>query len=188
MRTIIDTSSLVRIAQSYNPFDKTNTLETFLNKEIQNGALIILDRVVDETRNVSQGIAYRTFKCIQKNGSIRSTKELIPDKRFFNMLDNNFVDRATKRLKLNDNDALYQNERDHYLKSADCAMIVYAMQQKNMLEPIQILTEESFSQNDGKLFKKIPAICQALDIPTINTVEYFEQHQEDLLIEVRATK
>ena len=116
MRTIIDTSSLVRIAQSYNPFDKTNTLETFLNKEIQNGALIILDRVVDETRNVSQGIAYRTFKCIQKNGSIRSTKELIPDKRFFNMLDNNFVDRATKRLKLNDDDALYQNERDHYLK------------------------------------------------------------------------
>ena len=32
MRTIADTSSLVRMAQSYHPFDSTNALGAFLKK------------------------------------------------------------------------------------------------------------------------------------------------------------
>lgn len=67
-------------------------------------------------------------------------------------------------------------------------MIVYAMQEKNDLEPIQILTEESLNQNDGKLFKKIPLICKILNIPTVDTVEFFKQHENELTVEIKSAK
>ncbi len=44
MRTIVDTSSLVRMAQSYQPFDSTQALETFLTHELESGNLILLDK------------------------------------------------------------------------------------------------------------------------------------------------
>lgn len=64
MRTIVDTSSLVRMAQSYQPFDSTETLESFLKNEMENGSLVLLDKVVGEIRNIDKGIAYETFKCL----------------------------------------------------------------------------------------------------------------------------
>lgn len=100
MRTIVDTSSLVRMAQSYQPFDSTETLESFLKNEMENGSLILLDKVVGEIRNVDKGIAYETFKCLRDKKYVCSTTGLVPSPRFYNMLDNNFVDRAYKKIKL----------------------------------------------------------------------------------------
>ena len=188
MRTIVDTSSLVRIAQSYQPFDSTDALGTFLKKEMENGSLILLDKVVGEIRNVSQGIAYDTFKCLQDKKFVCSTAGLVPSQKFYNMLDNNFVDRAYKKIKLQGDEDAYQNERETYVRGTDCTMIVYAMQEKNDLEPIQILTEESLNQNDGKLFKKIPLICKILNIPTVDTVEFFKQHENELTVEIKSAK
>ena len=174
------------MAQSYHPFDNTDALDAFLKKEIENGSLILLDKVIEEIRNVSQGIAYKTFKCLQDKKMVYSTTNLIPSQKFYNMLDNNFVDRAIKKRRLQDDEDAYQNERENYVRGTDCTMIVYAMQEKQSLESIQILTEESLSQNDGKLFLKIPAVCTQLDIPTINTVQYFKQHENKFTIEVRS--
>lgn len=186
MRTIADTSSLVRMAQSYHPFDSTNALGAFLKKELENGSLILLDKVVGEIRNVSQGIAYNTFACLQNKKFVHSTVNLIPSPKFYNMLDNNFVDRAYKKLKLQDDEDAYQNEREAYIRGADCTMIVYAIREKNTIEPVQILTEEKLNQNDGKLFKKIPFICKMLDIPTVDTVDFFKQHENELTVEVKS--
>ena len=166
MRTIVDTSSLVRMAQSYQPFDSTDALGTFLKKEMENGSLILLDKVVGEIRNVSQGIAYDTFKCLQDKKFVCSTAGLVPSQKFYNMLDNNFVDRAYKKIKLQGDEDAYQND----------------------LEPIHILTEESLNQNDGKLFKKIPLICKILNIPTVDTVEFFKQHENELTVEIKSAK
>lgn len=188
MRTLIDTSSLVRMAQSYYPFDSTESLESFLQKEMEGGSIIILDKVFEEIHFVSQGIADNRFKCLRNNNLIRSTKNLVPTKKFYNMLDNNFVDRAMKNMKFGEDENGYQNQRLSYLQGADCNMIVYAMNENNELDPIQILTEESANQNDGKLFKKIPLICKELKIPTVNVVEYFKQHRDDLIVEVKSAK
>ena len=87
MRTIVDTSSLVRMAQSYQPFDSTDALGTFLKKEMENGSLILLDKVGGKIRNVSQGIAYDTFKCLQDKKFVCSTAGLVPSQKFYNMLD-----------------------------------------------------------------------------------------------------
>lgn len=186
MRTIIDTSSLVCMAQYFNPFDDREALNSFLRTNMENGTFIILDRVIDEVRNVSQAIAYQTFSCLGVKKLISSTVGLQPSRRFFHMLDHNFVDKAIKKLKLGDDDSIYQNARDNYLQGADCGMIVYAMNAQNQLEPIQILTEESPNQNDGKLFKKIPSICRELNIPTVNIVGFFKQHEDEIQVEVRA--
>lgn len=186
MRTIADTSSLVRMAQSYHPFDSTDALGAFLEQELKNGSLILLDKVVGEIRNVSQGIAYNTFKCLQNKTFVHSTTDLVPSQKFYNMLDNNFVDKAYKKLKLQGDEDAYQNEREAYVRSTDCTMIVYAMQEKNNIESVQILTEESLNQNDGKLFKKIPLICKELNIPTVDTVKFFKQHKNELIVEVKS--
>ena len=102
------------------------------------------------------------------------------------MLNNNFVDHVYKKTKLQGDEVLYQNAREEYLRSTDCRIVVYAMH-KQALEPIQVLTEESANQNDGKLFRKIPFICQQLEIPTLNAVEYFKQHEDELIIDVKAS-
>lgn len=188
MRTVIDTSSLVRMAQSYHPFDSTDALNAFLQTEMESGSVIILDRILKEIQYVSQGIAFGTFSCLKNKKLIRSTKDLIPPQKFYIMLDNNFVDRSMKNTKFKDDENGYQDARQSYLQGADCNMIVYAMKENTEIDPIQILTEESANQNDGKLFKKIPSICKELNIPTINVVEYFKQHIEDLSIEVKSLK
>lgn len=188
MRTIIDTSSLVRMAQSYHPFDSTDALGAFLKKEMENGSLILLDKVIGEIRNVSQGIAYNTFKCLQDKKFIHSTTGLIPPQKFYNMLDNTFVNRAYKKIKLQGDEDAYQNEREIYVRGTDCTIIVYALKEKHNIVPIQILTEESLYQNDGKLFRKIPFICKELDIPTVNVVQYFKQHEDKLMVEIKVVK
>lgn len=186
MRTIIDTSSLIRMAQYYYPFDNTKTIDNFLQSEIQNGSIIVLDKVYEEIKYTSQGIVLKSFSCLEDQKYIRSTSGLMPTNKFYNMLDNMFVDRTIKKRKLGNDENAYQNERQNYLQGADCNMIVYAMNENNEIDPIQILTEESSTQNDGKLFKKIPIICQQINIPTINLVDYFKQHNEDLTIEIKA--
>ena len=186
MKTIVDTSSLVRMAQSYWPFDRTGVLEAFLRRELARGELLLIDAVVTESKYVSQGIAYNTFKCLQNREWHLSTADLLPSQRFFNMLNNNFVDQVYKKTKLQGDEVLYQNACEEYLRSTDCRIVVYVMH-KQALEPIQVLTEESANQNDGKLFRKIPFICQQLEIPTLNAVEYFKQHEDELLIDVKSS-
>lgn len=185
MRTIIDTSSLVALAKYYHPFDSTEALDEHLRKEIASGSLIVLDKVLDETRHVSQGLAFETFACLREKKTARSTYGLMPTQKFFNMLDNNFVDRVMRRLKFADDEAGYQNEREAFVNGVDCTMIVFAMRENSEIDPVRIMTEESLSQNDGKLFLKIPSICVQLNIPTITAVEYL-RHSDSLHVSVQA--
>lgn len=176
MRTLVDTSSLVSLARYYHPFDSTEALNEFLNSEITSGNIIVLDKIAEEVQYVSGGMAVKAFSCLKDKKRIVSTKEIIPKQKFFNMLDNSFVDHSMKRLKFND-EVSYNNERERFLQGADCALVVYAMNNSSELDPIQILTEESATQNDSKLFKKIPFICRELGIRTLTSVEYLKELQ-----------
>lgn len=177
MRTLVDTSSLVSLARYYHPFDSTDAISEFLSSEIASGNIIVLDKIAEEVQFVSGGMAVETFPCLKDKKRVVSTKDIIPKQKFFNMLDNNFVDNAVKRLKFRDDEEGYNNARESFLKGADCALVVYAMNNSSELDPIQILTEESATQNDGKLFKKIPFICRELGIRTLTSVEYLKELQ-----------
>lgn len=183
MRTLIDTSSLVALARYYHPFDDTDALNIHLLSEMKAGNLILLDKIQEEAKRVSQGLAYAKFPCVQDKKNVCVTRDLMPNKKFYNMLDNIFVDRSVKKMRLEDDDEAYQNERDAYLRSADCSLIVYVMNHSNDLDPIRIMTEESASANDGKLFKKIPFCCKEAGIQTITAVDYLKE-VESLVVKV----
>lgn len=175
MRTVADTSSLVAMARYYHPFDTVDSLNAYLLSEIQNGSLIILDKVLTESKYVSQGLAYSSFSCLHGKRISVSTEVLVPKRMFYKMVDNNFVDRTMRRMKFSEDEAGYQNEREAFLHGTDCAIIVYAMNNSTDIDPIRVLTEENPNQNDGKLFKKIPSICGQLGITTVNAVDYLKQ-------------
>lgn len=177
MRTLVDTSSLVSLARYYHPFDRTEALHEFLNSEIASGNIIVLDKIAEEVQYVSGGMAAEAFPCLKDKKSVVSTKEIVPIQKFFNMLDNSFVDHSIKRLKFRDDEEGYNNARGGFLMSADCALVVYAMNNNSELDPIQILTEETFTPNDKKLFKKIPFICKEIGIRTLSAVEYLKNIQ-----------
>ena len=185
MRTVVDTSSLVAMARYYRPFDTADNLDTYLRSEIKNGSLIVLDKVLAESRYVSQGLAYLSFSCLHGSKVAMLTVGLQPSRKFYNMLDNNFIDKTMKRMKFADDEVGYQNVRETFLNSADCALIVYSMTNNTAIDPIRILTEENPNQNDGKLFKKIPSICEQLEISTINAVDYLKQI-DSLNVEIKA--
>lgn len=184
MRTVADTSSLVAMARYYHPFDTVDSLNAYLLSEIRNGSLVILDKVLTESKYVSQGLAYSSFMCLHEKSIAVSTDELTPKRAFYNMVDNNFVDRIMKKMKFADDEVGYLNEREAFLNGTDCSIIIYAMNNGTNIDPIQILTEENPNQNDGKLFKKIPSICGQLGIMTVNAVDFLKQ-TDSLSIEIK---
>ena len=50
-----------------------------------------------------------------------------------------------------------------------------------------ILTEESRTSNDNKLFKKIPLICDLLNIKTKNVTDYLKLHDVEINISAKGT-
>ena len=90
------------------------------------------------------------------------------------LLDNNFVVPSEKKLL---DDTKYEERRNNYLRSADAAIVIFA-DSYHGLEQIQIVTEESNSINDGKLYKKIPLICEQLKIKTLRLPDYLKECEE----------
>jgi hypothetical protein len=174
MITLIDTSSLVVLARYYQPFDKDKVLYSYLEKEISEGRMIVLDKVAEEAKYTSKGIALSYLPFLLDKKLIYSSDTVIPKKRFFNLLDNNFVVPSEKKLL---DDTKYEERRNNYLRSADAAIVIFA-DSYHGLEPIQIVTEESSSSNDRKLFKKIPLICGQLNIKTLSLPDYLKGCKE----------
>ena len=174
MITLIDTSSLVALARYYQPFDKDKVLYSYLEKEISEGRMIVLDKVAEEAQYTAKGIAINYLSFLSNKKYIHSSESIIPTKRFFNMLDNNFVVPSEKKLL---DESLYEERRNSYLMSADAVIVLFA-DSYHGLEPIQIVTEESNSSNDRKLFQKIPRICEQMKFKTMRLPEYLKECEE----------
>jgi hypothetical protein len=173
MIAILDTSSLLAFVRYYLPFDKNGTFKELIKTKLENGEIIILDKVVEESRYQSKGIILKILDFIESSKKAVNTKELLPPPKFFNLLENNFCDKSI--LKLKDIDTVgFEIEKAKYLKSADANLILYAMNIKDN-NPI-IVTEETLNSNDGKIFKKIPTNCKAIDIECCTLPQLFEFH------------
>ena len=44
------------------------------------------------------------------------------------------------------------------------------------MEEMQVMTEETRQQNDGKLFKKLPLLCEQIGIGTLTVSEYLHRN------------
>lgn len=74
----------------------------------------------------------------------------------------------------------YIEQKEEYLKTGDAKIIIYALNVRHSdaihLEEMQVMTEETRQQNDGKLFKKLPLLCEQIGIGTLTVSEYLHRN------------
>lgn len=188
MKVIIDTSSILALVRYYLPFDKTSALIHFLKSKIEIG-VIIIDKVLEECNYISKKIIIEKLDFLKDKTYLKSinvpynTKSIIAPspRRFLSQIDNNFVIGTEKnRLKKEE----YEVQKYKFLESADLKQIIVALNFQQDSQNIAIVTEESKISNDKKPFKKIPAICEILKIPTMPLPEFFSII-DDIQIEIK---
>lgn len=125
------------------------------------------------TKIILQSVVLRSFVPLlvleaQKILKFNSTEQF---------LDNNFCVRLKKQ-ELTEEE--YIEQKEEYLKTGDAKIIIYALNVRHSdaihLEEMQVMTEETRQQNDGKLFKKLPLLCEQIGIGTLTVSEYLHRN------------
>ena len=168
MKYIIDTCSWVALAKYYYTFDDKQELYHYFENKVLHKEYIILDEVYEECKYTARGIAVTSFKFIEKNQT--KTDEIIPTKKNFNMVKNQYCYKQMINTLGDDN--LFDRLMQKFMESADYKIILYVESLKRTKELFNddatIVTEETPTQNDHKYFKKIPEICSIEKYPCIN--------------------
>ena len=164
MKVVIDTSSLLSLVRYYLPFDKQKILFEIVKSKIANGEIIVIDKIIEECEYTSKGLVLETLsflndKSFNKTHKLPLNTEFIlppAPAKFYRMVDNNFV---VTVLKARLNETQYDSLKTDFMNSADMKMILASLNLKkdNPSEDIFLVTEETESSNDNKVFKKIPA-------------------------------
>jgi len=181
MKVVIDTNSLLSLVRYYLPFDKNGVLFQFVKSKIDNGDIIIIDKVLEECTYNSKGlvlekIPYLTDKSFLKAAKVpyKTDSLLVPNtNQFFHLLNSVFVNTPIRR-KLTDVE--FENQKNAFIESADMKQVILALNLKNKGEQVFLVTEETESSNDNKPFKKIPAICKELEIETMTLPELIAKY------------
>ena len=173
MIVVIDTSSLLSLVRYYLPFDKNNILFDLIKSKVENGEIIVLDKVFNESSYTAKGVVIEKLDFLKLKKNQVKTTYILPSKKFFNLMENNFINGSAKN-KLSTVE--FENRKDQFLESADAKLLLYSIQNKT--EEIVIVSEETESSNDNKAFKKIPAICKFLNLKIITLPEIFEKYSE----------
>ena len=172
MMGIIDTCSLVAIARYYLSLkDKSNLLE-FLESKFRSRELVLLSTVHKEASFTQKGIAISLMKFLDDKTLHIKDSDLTPPspRKFSNLMDNNF---CIPVLRKNISDEQYTQQKECHMKTADIRMVIFALMNADS-NPV-IITEETPQNNDGKLFKKIPAICDQLEIKHMTVTEWLNK-------------
>ena len=172
MKVVIDTSSLMSLVRYYLPFDQSNILYQFIQQKIEDGELIIIDKVYTECEYNSKGAILNSLTFLKDKEFLKSFKVpyktdslIVPNtKMFFHQLNSEFVNN-TMRKKLTDVE--FESEKTRFLESADLKQVILALNIQKSGEEVILVTEETESSNDNKTFKKIPAIAKVLNIETM---------------------
>lgn len=173
MNAIIDTSSLLAFVRYYLPFDKNGTFKSLFNSKYDSGELIVLDKVFEESKFISQGIIIRELPFIEEKSKHINTSSLIPNKKFFNLLENQFCNKDIVRLK-GITDVEFEQEKTRFLTTPDANLLLYSLSIKDK-SPI-IVTEETKTANDNKIFKKIPENCKAIELACCTLPDLLKNH------------
>lgn len=166
---VIDTSSLVAISRYYLSIKDEAILLRFLESKFRSGELVLLSSIREEAGYTQKGIAVASMDFLNDSGLIVNDENLLPPspRRFSNQLDNNF---CVSLLKRRLSDEQYAQQKAAYMQTGDAKMILFAL--NNMESGPAIITEETPATNDGKLFKKLPLICDMLGINHLTITEW----------------
>lgn len=183
MKVVIDTNSLLSLVRYYLPFDKKGVLFNFFKTKIEKGEIIIIDKVFQECTYNSKGIVLTTLDYLNDKTFLKSSK--VPFKtdsllapspaKFLRQVENQFVNTVVRRQKkLSDTE--FENQKNSFLNDADMKQIILCLNLIKDGERVVLVTEETESSNDNKLFKKIPAICKELEIETMTLPELIAKY------------
>lgn len=175
MKYVIDTSSLISLSRNFLFFDADDTLLALFEKKFGNGEIIFIDKVYIECERTAKGLVLEKLYFLKNKKLQFPTVDLLPSKKFFNQLDNQFIN-SLARKKLSN--IQYETLKNGFLESADCKLILFSLKEKDCT----IVTEETKESNDGKGFKKIPAICDILGIRVITLPEMLKEFSEEVKI------
>lgn len=157
MRVAIDTSSLRQLVRYYLPFDTDQRLYKFIQQKIESKEILVIEEVYAECRTVAQGSVVKALPYLDERKNRVKTDDLFPTKKLFNRIEDHF---AITVLKNKLNEAEFERMKQDFIASADLKLILLALREKEGIDgAITIVTEETPTSNDGKPFKKIPAIC-----------------------------
>ena len=175
MKYLFDTSSLLAISRYYLPFDREKKLYKRICARFLAGDIVILDTILNEGRYVAQGVILRSFPfLLDKKDLIINTSDLLPfsTRKFDNLVNNNFSVSAL----VNNGKVDFSMLKQNFLASGDGKIIVYAYNKMHEGEKgFCVVTEETPFPNDGKVFKKLPALCDIIDVPHMNVVSLLER-------------
>ncbi len=190
MRVVIDTNSLNALVRYYLPFDANNNLYELVKKKIQSGDIVILDAVLTECKFQSDGLVLKKLdflddKEFKKQYKIPlKTEDLIAAKpeKFLRQVENQF---PIGVLKNQLSDVQFDLEKEKWLNSADAKLIIYCFNHNHQgtFEEIFLVTEETKAQNDLKVFKKIPSICDILNINVLTLPELINKFNDEINID-----
>jgi hypothetical protein len=175
MRIVIDTSSLLALVRYYIPFEKDNILKTFFNDRVKSREIIVLDKVITESKRVAKGIIIEELNFLSDKYNFINTESILPTAFFIKDLENRLC-YGTQKRKLSDIE--FEQSKTNYLESADAKLVLFCLTDKGTLvfdKPI-LVTEETISENDKKLFKKLPEICKLLEIEHCNLPTLFKKY------------
>ena len=183
MKVVIDTNSLLSLVRYYLPFDKKGLLFQFFQSKIENGDILIIDKVLEECTYNSKGLVleklpYLTDKTFLKTAKVpyKTDSLLVPNtKQFFHQLSNVFVNNIVKKSQ-GLSDVEFENRKSAFIESADMKQVILSLNLKAKGEQVILVTEETESSNDNKLFKKIPSICKELEIETFTLPELIAKY------------
>lgn len=172
MKVVIDTSSLMSLVRYYLPFDHSNILYQFIQQKIEDGELIIIDKVLTECEYNSKGIILKALAFLKDKEFLKTYKVpyktdslIVPNtKMFFHQINSEFVNNVMRK-KITDVE--FESEKNRFLESADLKQIILALNIQKSGEEVILVTEETENSNDNKTFKKIPAITKVLNIETL---------------------
>lgn len=183
--TIIDTSSWVALVRYYLPFDSNNILPDLIQQKIKDGDIIFLKEVYDECKFQSKGIAITQLPFLADKSLHTKTTELIPSPKFYNCLENQYSVQSQKRQL---SDVQFENRKQTYLNSADAKILLKSIDLKRSGgDGLTIVTEETTTNNDLKVFKKIPVIASYLGVRCITMPELISDYNKEVGLNVTKT-
>ena len=152
MIVIIDTNSLLSLVRYYLPFDKNSVLYDFIKYKIEQGEIIIIDKVLEECSYNSKGIVIQKLSYLEDKLFLKSAK--LPYKtdsliapspaKFLRQVDNQFVNSIVlKQRKLTEVE--YENQKNSFLEDADMKLILLSLNlmRDDIDKEVILVTEET---------------------------------------------
>lgn len=185
MKVIIDTNSLLSLVRYYLPFDNENLLFNFIKDKIENGEIIIIDKVYEQCTYNSKGLVLKQLSFLTDKAFLKKSKTphktdtlLAPSPaKFLRMVENQFVV-AVQRKKITDVE--FEVSKNKHLEDADTKQIILCLNLMQSESEVYLVTEETAESNDNKLFKKIPAMCNELNIKCITLPQLLKIYENEI--------